>query len=86
MDSHYIKNLAAALADELVERGQSGTRWLPVVPGATMKTGLSRAHLYNEIAAGKIPVARVGRALRIKEADLDAYMTSHVVSRVDGEA
>jgi len=34
----------------------------------------SRAHLYAEIKAGKIPTSRLGSRLRIRIADLDAYL------------
>ena len=34
----------------------------------------SRAHLYAEIKAGKIPTRRLGSRIRIRIADLDAYL------------
>jgi excisionase family DNA binding protein len=34
----------------------------------------SRAHLYAEIKAGKIPTRRLGSRIRIRIADLDTYL------------
>ena len=34
----------------------------------------SRAHLYAEINAGKIPTRRLGSRIRIRIGDLDAYL------------
>lgn len=38
------------------------------------RTGLGRTVLYEQIKAGKLKVVRVGRAVRVKEADLADFI------------
>ena len=49
------------------------TGWLGV-NSACRYLDCSRAHLYAEIKAGKIPTRRLGSRIRIRIADLDAYL------------
>lgn len=35
--------------------------------------GMSRAFVYAEIRAGRLPAARYGRSVRVEDADLAAY-------------
>ncbi len=38
------------------------------------RTGLGRTSLYEQIKAGNLKVVRVGRAIRVKEADLADFI------------
>lgn len=38
------------------------------------RTGLGRTVLYQQIKTGKLKVVRVGRAIRVKEADLADFI------------
>jgi excisionase family DNA binding protein len=40
------------------------------------RTGLSRATAYREIANGRLKVARIGRSVRISEAEICRYIMS----------
>jgi len=41
-----------------------------------LRTGLSRSTAYREIANGRLKVARIGRSVRISEAEICRYITS----------
>jgi excisionase family DNA binding protein len=40
------------------------------------RTGLSRSTAYREIASGRLKVARIGRSVRISEAEICRYITN----------
>ena len=44
--------------------------------GVSARTGLSRSALYREIAAGRLHSLKVGRALRISEAEIQRFIGS----------
>lgn len=50
-------------------------RWLKIT-GVTDQTCLSRSTVNREIKAGRLKAVKVGRALRISEAELQKYMAS----------
>lgn len=41
--------------------------------------GISRGHAYALLNDGEIPYVRVGKCLRIREMDLDAYLERNLV-------
>jgi excisionase family DNA binding protein len=45
----------------------------PVDEGARL-LGISRATLYRLVAAGEIPIVRIGRSSRIRRKDLDDFI------------
>ena len=57
-------------------------RLLLRIPDATDRLGLSRSTLYELIAAGELPVVRIGRAVRVPAAALVAW----VEHRIPGSA
>lgn len=40
--------------------------------------GISRSKLYAEIASGSMPVVRIGRSVRVRKSDLEAWIERHV--------
>ena len=40
------------------------------------RTGLSRSALYREINAGRLHVVKIGRSVRVSEAELSRYIES----------
>jgi excisionase family DNA binding protein len=44
------------------------------INGASRYLDCSRSHLYAEIRRGRIPTRRLGSRIRIRIADLDAYL------------
>ena len=44
----------------------------------TARTGLSRSALYREIGAGRLKTVKIGRAVRVREEDLIAFIDSLV--------
>jgi len=48
----------------------------------TLRTGLSRSALYREINAKKLHVVKIGRSVRISEAELARYI--HAVENGEG--
>ena len=51
-----------------------GDRLLLRIPEAAWRVGLGRSTLYEQIAAGELATVRVGRAVRIRAADLEAWV------------
>lgn len=41
-----------------------------------LRTGLSRSTAYREIANGRLKVARIGRSVRVSEAEICRYIAS----------
>lgn len=54
-------------------RGKKGDPTLLTAPEAAERLGITRQHVYNLIAAGRLSAARVKNAWVIREADLAAY-------------
>jgi excisionase family DNA binding protein len=50
---------------------------LRIHPDVTRITNLSRTTLYSEIAAGRLPAVKFGRAVRIRRDDLEAWIDRH---------
>jgi excisionase family DNA binding protein len=44
---------------------------------AARRLGMSRADLYRLIDAGQLPAYRIGRLIRLLEADVEAYRLRH---------
>ena len=44
------------------------------------RTGLSRSALYREIRLGRLKVTKIGRAVRVREHDLIAFIDSVAVA------
>ena len=44
------------------------------------RTGLSRSALYREIRLGRLKVTKIGRAVRVREQDLIAFIDSVAVA------
>ena len=44
------------------------------VPEACARLSVGRSKLYELIASGQLPVARIGSAVRIAQADLERYV------------
>lgn len=44
------------------------------------RTGLSRSELYRQIRLGRLKVTKVGRAVRVRESDLNAFIDSVAVA------
>jgi excisionase family DNA binding protein len=47
------------------------------VPEVTRRLSLSRCTVYVAIQKGELPCIRFGRAVRVLEADLDAWVEAH---------
>lgn len=47
------------------------------VPDAVKLTTMSRSLLYAEIQAGRLPVVRIGRAVRVRRDDLMKWIDRH---------
>lgn len=56
-----------------------GTRWLGTTEAAE-RLGVVPRTLYRMIDEGAIPAYKMGRVIRLKEADLDAYLEAHRVA------
>lgn len=54
-------------------QGSSEVAWLGTTE-ACAKLGISNRTLYRLIDNGEIPAYRIGRVVRLKDADLDAYL------------
>jgi excisionase family DNA binding protein len=50
---------------------------LRVHPDVTGLTRLGRTTIYGEIAAGRLRVVHIGRAVRIRRDDLERWLDSH---------
>lgn len=48
-------------------------------------TKLSPGTIYNRIGKGTIPVVRLGRTVRFRRSEIDAWMVSHREEQADGE-
>ncbi len=46
--------------------------------------GLGRSKIYEMMAAGELPTVRVGRAIRVPRAALEAWVSRHTVDAADG--
>ena len=51
-----------------------GRRLLLKLPQVVERAGLSRSTIYELIASGEIPVVRIGRAVRVPAAALEAWV------------
>jgi excisionase family DNA binding protein len=49
------------------------------------RLSLGRTLIYQLIATGEIPSVAIGRARRVREADLDAWVQGKASGRVDGD-
>lgn len=49
-------------------------------PTAAYYSGLSRTVLWRQVESGEIEAARIGRAVRLSRASIDAYMRSKVAA------
>lgn len=58
---------------------QPVTRRLLGVPEVVKVTGWSRSYVYQLITSGKLRAVRVGRTVRIDQADLDAFIEANKV-------
>ena len=52
---------------------------LRIHPDVTGLTNLGRSTIYQEIAAGRLRVVKIGRAVRVRRDDLDAWLDRHTV-------
>ena len=50
---------------------------LRIHPDLTQLTRLGRTTLYGEIAAGRLRAVRIGRTVRVRRDDLDAWLDRH---------
>ena len=50
---------------------------------ASTYLGVRKSNLYSKIARKEIPHYRVGRLIKFKKADLDAFMEEHRIDHVD---
>ena len=55
---------------------------LRISPDVTALTRMGRSRLYEEIAAGRLPVVRIGRSVRVRRADLDRWIDQHATGSV----
>ena len=44
------------------------------------RTGLSRSALYREMKSGRLKTVKIGRAVRVRETDLNAFIDSLAVA------
>ena len=51
---------------------------LLTVEAAARACSLSRSKFYQMVAAGTIPTVRLGRSVRIRPVDLDAFVERHL--------
>jgi excisionase family DNA binding protein len=47
-----------------------------------MELNIGRSLAYRLIESGALPVVRIGRALRVRRSDLDAYVEANLIRRV----
>jgi excisionase family DNA binding protein len=65
-----VEQIAQRVAEILAERqGPAPGPWLSVADAAAL-LGVDHKTVRSEIRAGRLPVIRLGRAVRIREADL----------------
>lgn len=60
--------------DEQTRHEREPVSLLRIWPDATERAGLGRTSLYAEIAAGRLRVVRIGRAVRVRSDDLAAWI------------
>ena len=61
-------------------------RWellLRVDPDVTALTTLGRSTVYREIASGRLRAVRIGRAVRVRPEDLQAWLDQHADAGVN---
>ncbi len=68
---------------QVQERAPLTDRLLLKVPEAANVTGYAASFLWKLIADGRLPAVRVGRSVRIRRDDLEAFLDAH---RTGGEA
>jgi excisionase family DNA binding protein len=56
------------------------------IKGVERYTGLPRSWLYAEAAAAEIPHLKVGKYLRFRLSDVEAWLTQHRREVTDGDA
>lgn len=61
------------------ERKEREAILLRIHPDVTRMTNLGRSTIYQEIAAGRLRVVKIGRAVRVRRDDLDAWLDRHTV-------
>jgi excisionase family DNA binding protein len=51
---------------------------LRIDPDVTRLTKLGRSTIYREIAAGRLPALRVGRAVRVRRVDVEDWLDAQI--------
>ena len=59
---------------------RDGEPLLRIDPDVTGLTKFGRSTIYREIAAGRLRAVRIGRAVRVRRDDLDAWLDGHSVN------
>lgn len=50
------------------------------LPTVSARTGLSRSALYREMKVGRLKIVKIGRAVRVREQDLNEFIESLAVA------
>jgi excisionase family DNA binding protein len=56
---------------------------LRIDPDITRLTNFGRSTLYREVAAGRLRAVRIGRAVRVRRDDLEAWLDQHMANSVN---
>jgi excisionase family DNA binding protein len=67
------------------ERAAREAILLKIHPDVTGLTNLGRSTIYQEIAAGRLRVVKIGRAVRVRRDDLNAWLDRQITVS-DGKA
>jgi excisionase family DNA binding protein len=59
---------------------------LRIDPDVTRLTRLGRSTIYQEIAAGRLRAVKIGRSVRVRRDDLEAWLDRHTRGGDDSEA
>ncbi len=68
------KKAAEIVLAELVTVDQDSDVWMTVINAAEY-AGVSKGVLYDAVASGRLVAGRVGRSIRLKRSEVDAWLT-----------
>lgn len=71
---------------DLLSRGERVANGLMTAPEAASLLGISKARAYELIQRHEIPHYRIGRLIRLRTSDLDAFLASRRVERTENSA
>ena len=73
------------MSEKIVEQHQSGITRLLRASDVANTLNVSRSFAYELLETGQLPTVRMGRALRVRVQDLEAFIECNLVQKIKSD-